>query len=157
MSQRQPRHSGPPPDDHTNFGDADDAVWEIVERLDEGDPAAAARLLRRIHPADQADALAALSPAERRRLLDRIDSHTLGDLLPFLTPEELEQVAPDVALPQLAAALRRRPRPSLAPTSSTPSLKPTPKSSWTASPTPTSSNPCSPTPTTARAASWRPN
>ena len=105
MSQRQPRHSGPPPDDHTNFGDADDAVWEIVERLDEGDPAAAARLLRRIHPADQADALAALSPAERRRLLDRIDSHTLGDLLPFLTPEELEQVAPDVALPQLAAAL----------------------------------------------------
>ena len=81
------------------------AVWDVVARIDAGDPAGAAQLLHLLHPADQADALAALSTGERRRVLDRIDSHTLAQLLPFLTHDELEHVAPDVALPQLTAAL----------------------------------------------------
>ncbi len=81
------------------------AVWDVVARVDAGELATAAALLHNLHPADQADALAALEHDERRRLLDRIDSHTLAELLPFLTHEELEHVAPDVALPQLTAAL----------------------------------------------------
>ncbi len=81
------------------------AVWDVVARVDAGELATAAALLHNLHPADQADALAALDHGERRRLLDRIDSHTLAELLPFLTHEELEHVAPDVALPQLTAAL----------------------------------------------------
>ena len=81
------------------------AVWDVVARVDAGELATAAALLHNLHPADQADALAALDHDERRRLLDRIDSHTLAELLPFLTHEELEHVAPDVALPQLTAAL----------------------------------------------------
>ncbi len=81
------------------------AVWDVVARVDAGELATAAALLHNLHPADQADALAALDHNERRRLLDRIDSHTLAELLPFLTHEELEHVAPDVALPQLTAAL----------------------------------------------------
>ncbi len=81
------------------------AVWDVVARVDAGDPGGAAQLLHSLHPADQADALAALSTAERRRVLDRIDSLTLAQLLPFLSHEELEHVAPDVALPQLTAAL----------------------------------------------------
>ena len=81
------------------------AVWDVVARVDAGELATAAALLHNLHPADQADALAALDHRERRRLLDRIDSHTLAELLPFLTPEELEHVAPDVAIPQLTAAL----------------------------------------------------
>ena len=81
------------------------AVWDVVARVDTGELATAAALLHNLHPADQADALAALNRHERRRLLDRIDSHTLAELLPFLTHEELEHVAPDVALPQLTAAL----------------------------------------------------
>ena len=81
------------------------AVWDVVARVDSDELATAAALLHNLHPADQADALAALDHDERRRLLDRIDSHTLAELLPFLTPEELEHVAPDVALPQLTAAL----------------------------------------------------
>ena len=48
-----------------------------------GELATAAALLHNLHPADQADALAALDGNERRRLLDRIDSHTLAELLPF--------------------------------------------------------------------------
>ena len=85
------------------------AVWDVVARVDAGDLPAAVALLHNLHPADQADALAALDHLERRRLLDRIDSHTLADLLPFLTPAELEHVAPDVALPQLTAALDESP------------------------------------------------
>ena len=85
------------------------AVWDVVARVDAGQLDTAAIQLHNLHPADQADALAALDPAERRRLLDRIDSHTLAELLPFLTPEELEHVAPDVALPQLTAALDQSP------------------------------------------------
>ena len=85
------------------------AVWDVVARVDAGELAAAAAQLHNLHPADQADALAALDRVERRRLLDRIDSHTLAELLPFLTPEELEHVAPDVALPQLTAALDETP------------------------------------------------
>ena len=83
------------------------AVWDVVARVDAGELATAAALLHNLHPADQADALAALDRTERRRLLDRIDSHTLAEVLPFLTPEELEHVAPDVALPALTAALDR--------------------------------------------------
>ncbi len=86
-------------------GETSNAVWGIVARVDAGELATAAALLHNLHPADQADALALLDHIERRRLLDRIDSHTLAELLPFLTPEELEHVAPDVALPQLTAAL----------------------------------------------------
>ncbi len=85
------------------------AAWDVVARVDSGELAIAAALLHDLHPADQADALAALDHDERRRLLDRIDSHTLAELLPFLTPEELEHVAPDVALPQLTAALDETP------------------------------------------------
>ena len=85
------------------------AVWDVVARVDAGELAAAAAQLHNLHPADQADALAALNRVERRRLLDRIDSHTLAELLPFLTHEELEHVAPDVALPQLTAALDKTP------------------------------------------------
>ncbi len=85
------------------------AAWDIVARVDAGELATAAVLLHNLHPADQADVLAALNRDERRRLLDRIDSHTLAELLPFLTHEELEHVAPDVALPQLTAALDESP------------------------------------------------
>ncbi len=85
------------------------AVWDVVARVDSDELATAAALLHNLHPADQADALAALDHRDRRRLFDRIDSHTLAELLPFLTPEELEHVAPDVALPQLTAALDESP------------------------------------------------
>ena len=88
-----------------NGAETSAAVWDVVARVDAGDPGGAAQLLHSLHPADQADALAALSTAERRRVLDRIDSLTLAQLLPFLSHEELEHVAPDVALPQLTAAL----------------------------------------------------
>ena len=90
-------------------GEASDAVWDVIARVDAGELATAAVLLHNLHPADQADTLALLDTVERRRLLDRIDSHTLAELLPFLTPEELEHVAPDVALPQLTAALDQTP------------------------------------------------
>lgn len=94
----------------TNLGtEPSSAVWDVVARVDAGELATAAALLHNLHPADQADALAALDRTERRRLLDRIDSHTLAELLSFLTPEELEHVAPDVALPQLTAALDETP------------------------------------------------
>ena len=106
----------PTPSQHARstrrFADIDEpsaAVWDVVARVDAGELATAAALLHNLHPADQADALAALDHRERRRLLDRIDSHTLAELLPFLTPEELEHVAPDVALPQLTAALGQAP------------------------------------------------
>lgn len=96
----------PPPHELAADGaESSAAVWDVVARIDAGDPRGAAQLLHMLHPADQADALAALSTDERRRVLDRIDSHTLAQLLPFLTHEELEHVAPDVALPQLTAAL----------------------------------------------------
>ncbi len=88
-------------------GETSDAIWDVIARVDSGELATAAVLLHNLHPADQADTLALLNGVERRRLLDRIDSHTLAELLPFLTPEELEHVAPDVALPQLTAALDR--------------------------------------------------
>ena len=88
-----------------NGAETSAAVWDVVARVDAGDPGGAAQLLHSLHPADQADALAALSTTERRRVLDRIDSLTLAQLLPFLSHEELEHVAPDVALPQLTAAL----------------------------------------------------
>lgn len=81
------------------------AVWDVVARVDRGDLESAAALIRVLHPADQADALAALSTDERRRLLDRIDSAALSVILEFLTPEELEHVAPDVELERLAEAL----------------------------------------------------
>lgn len=105
MAQRTPsqharssRRSGPSTEPSS-------AVWDVVARVDADELATAAALLHNLHPADQADALAALDHHERRRLLDRIDSHTLAELLPFLTHEELEHVAPDVALPQLTEAL----------------------------------------------------
>ncbi len=105
MAQRTPSQHAR--SSHGNSADAEPsaAVWDIVARVDAGELATAAALLHNLHPADQADALAALDGRERRRLLDRIDSHTLAEVLPFLTPEELEHVAPDVALPQLTAAL----------------------------------------------------
>lgn len=85
------------------------AVWDAVARVDAGDLEAAAQRIRLLHPADQADVLAALSTDERRRLLDRIDSTSLSLILEFLTPDELEQVAPDVQLDQLAEALDETP------------------------------------------------
>lgn len=81
------------------------AVWDVVARVDGGDLESAAALIRVLHPADQADALAALSKDERRALLDRIDSASLSVILEFLTPDELEHVAPDVELERLAEAL----------------------------------------------------
>ncbi len=81
------------------------AVWDVVARVDGGDLESAAAMIRVLHPADQADALAALSTEERQRLLDRIDSASLSVILEFLTPEELEHVAPDVGVDQLAEAL----------------------------------------------------
>ncbi len=105
-------HQSPGPSQHaratripSEVGEPSTAVWDIVARIDAGDIATAVVLLHNLHPADQADVLAALNRVERRRLLDRINSHTLAELLPFLTHEELEHVAPDVALPQLTAAL----------------------------------------------------
>ena len=85
------------------------AVWDAVARVDAGDLEAAAQRIRLLHPADQADVLAALSTDERRRLLDHIDSSSLSLILEFLTPDELEQVAPDVQLDQLAEALDETP------------------------------------------------
>ncbi len=81
------------------------AVWDVVARVDGGDVESAAALIRVLHPADQADALAALSTDERRLLLDRIDTAALAAILEFLTPDELEHVAPDVELSQLVQAL----------------------------------------------------
>ena len=85
------------------------AVWDVVARVDAGDLETAAALLRALHAADQADVLAALSTHERRLLLDRIDSSALADILEFLTPDELEHVAPDVEVQQLADALDEAP------------------------------------------------
>ena len=91
----------------SRFGERPDAaaVWDAVARVDAGDLESAAALLRVLHPADQADILAALSTEERRLLLDRIDSGSLAAILEFLTPDELEHVAPDVELDRLAEAL----------------------------------------------------
>ncbi len=105
MAQRTPSQHARSTRRFSDIDEPSAAVWDVVARVDSGELATAAALLHNLHPADQADALAALDHSERRRLLDRIDSHTLAELLPFLTPEELEHVAPDVALPQLTAAL----------------------------------------------------
>lgn len=81
------------------------AVWDVVARVDAGEIDTAAALIHVLHPADQADALAALAAPDRRRLLDRIETAALAAILEFLTPDELEHVAPDVNLDQLAQAL----------------------------------------------------
>lgn len=109
MAQRTPSQHARTTRRVSDIDEPSAAVWDVVARVDSGELATAAALLHNLHPADQADALAALDRTERQRLLDRIDSHTLAELLPFLTPEELEHVAPDVALPQLTAALDETP------------------------------------------------
>ncbi len=84
-------------------------LWEVVARLDAGDIVAASHYFLSLHPADQADALAELSPQERQRLLDHLDPEQLAAVLEHFTPPEIDQVAPQLAVDQLAAALDETP------------------------------------------------
>lgn len=79
--------------------------WEVTARLDAGESRAATEYVLSLHPADQADVLAALSREERRRIFEQMTPAAVAEVIENLTPRELELLTPQLETAHLAAAL----------------------------------------------------
>ncbi len=98
--------TGGEPRDDDGFGLTAETVAAVLAAVDAGDAAALEGLLAPLHPADIADLLEQVSPAERRRLLALGAREIDGEVLSELDETVREEVIAALPREQLAEAVR---------------------------------------------------
>jgi len=84
--------------------DSDQTITALAESISDGSASAAQAVMQAMHPAEIADALEALPPAERLVLWDLVDPEIDGDVLLEVHDEVRDQLVQDMDISELRAA-----------------------------------------------------